>query len=106
MGGPRGEPEHAHPAAGRRPAAVTPGGHRPSDNGVNHMLASVFFRDSNYLEACLWSAIGVGFFVRAVTQRAQRGDTIIAAIAFVLFASSDVVEAQTGAWWRPWWLLA
>lgn len=26
------------------------------------------------------------------------------AIALVVFGFSDVVEARTGAWWRPWWL--
>ena len=28
-----------------------------------------------------------------------------ACIAFLLFGFSDYVEAHTGAWWRPWWLL-
>jgi hypothetical protein len=27
-----------------------------------------------------------------------------AALLFALFALSDVIEVQTGAWWRPWWL--
>jgi hypothetical protein len=31
---------------------------------------------------------------------------LIVGTLFVLFGSSDVVEAQTGAWWRPLWLLA
>ena len=30
----------------------------------------------------------------------------IATIVFFLFGMSDVVEVQTGAWWRPWWLFA
>lgn len=25
--------------------------------------------------------------------------------AFFAFGLSDIIEAQTGAWWRPWWLL-
>jgi hypothetical protein len=29
----------------------------------------------------------------------------LAAIAFAAFGISDVVEVQTGAWRRPWWLL-
>ncbi|MBE7458640.1 MAG: hypothetical protein KJ057_17160 [Phycisphaerae bacterium] len=27
-------------------------------------------------------------------------------MTFLAFGASDVVEADTGAWWRPWWLLA
>ena len=27
------------------------------------------------------------------------------AIAFFFFGISDVIEARTGAWWRPLWLL-
>lgn len=26
-------------------------------------------------------------------------------LAFAVFGVSDVIEVQTGAWWRPWWLL-
>jgi len=29
----------------------------------------------------------------------------MAAVAFLAFAGTDLVEMQTGAWWRPWWLL-
>jgi hypothetical protein len=25
-------------------------------------------------------------------------------LCFVVFGASDVIEAQTGAWWHPWWL--
>ena len=31
---------------------------------------------------------------------------ILLAIIFILFGISDFVEMATGAWWRPWWLLA
>lgn len=27
------------------------------------------------------------------------------ASAFLAFGLSDIIESQTGAWWRPWWLL-
>jgi hypothetical protein len=30
----------------------------------------------------------------------------MAAGTFVLFGASDLIEVRTGAWWRPWWLLA
>ena len=34
-----------------------------------------------------------------------RKDALIAACVFAIFGCSDMVEATTGAWWRPWWLL-
>ena len=30
---------------------------------------------------------------------------MIAAVTFCAFGVSDIVEVETGAWWRPWWLL-
>ena len=59
------------------------------------------FQIANYIEAGLWSCIGVGFAVAAVRQGGiARKRCWIAAIAFVLFGISDLVEAQTGAWYR------
>gem|GEM_PF-3089523 len=29
-----------------------------------------------------------------------------ASVFLALFGVSDFVEVHTGAWWRPWWLLA
>ena len=44
--------------------------------------------------------------VGAAYQRGVvRRDCIVAAITFAIFGASDLVEATTGAWWRPWWLL-
>ena len=69
------------------------------------MLAiSDFFSDSNYLECCLWVFIGV-CFAFAARKPEPRSQCLIASIAFLLFGISDYVEAHTGAWWRPWWLL-
>jgi len=28
----------------------------------------------------------------------------ISGVICVLFGVSDLIEARTGAWWRPWWL--
>ena len=62
---------------------------------------------SNHIEAGLWILIGVGMAVGAAVQGGiARKDFIVAAITFALFGGSDVVEATTGAWWRPWWLFA
>ena len=71
---------------------------------MNIVLASRFFEDSNYIEAGLWIVIGVCFAIRAIAKAAFRNDCVIAAITFVVFGFSDIVEASTGAWWRPWWL--
>jgi len=65
------------------------------------------FRVANYVEAVLWIVIGAAFAAVAVFRRgARRSRAVQAAAAFALFGLSDVVEAGTGAWWRPWWLLA
>jgi hypothetical protein len=61
---------------------------------------------SNRLEAALWIGVAIGFSVAAMRRSQFRLDCIIGAIAFALFGVSDLVEATTGAWWRPWWLLA
>jgi hypothetical protein len=60
----------------------------------------------NAVEIVLWTAVGVGFAVRAVRNASYRTSKIIAAAAFMVFAASDGIEIWTGAWWRPWCLLA
>jgi hypothetical protein len=71
-----------------------------------------YFVIANYAEAALWNAIGVVFLVAAAAGQAPRRDRrwprtlIVAAVLFIAFGWSDVVETRTGAWWRPWWLLA
>lgn len=59
----------------------------------------------NYIEAGLWAVIAVLILAFARKQRGRvwrRG--AVGALVLLLFGLSDVVEAQTGAWWRPWWL--
>jgi hypothetical protein len=34
-----------------------------------------------------------------------RGLFFLLAAAFLVFGISDLIESQTGAWWRPLWLL-
>ena len=66
-----------------------------------------FFEGSNYAEAGLWILIGLIFVGFAVRRRGRVQQLCgVAAVVFLLFGGSDVVEASTGAWWRPWWLLA
>ena len=68
------------------------------------LAVSDFFVTANYIEASLWSVIGIGFLLRAFLKRGG-ATSIIAAVAFLVFGASDVIETHTGAWWRPWWLL-
>jgi len=69
------------------------------------------FQISNYIEAGLWISIGVGFAIAAVRRKgiaytgSGRSKCRIAAVHFILFGLSDLVEAHTGAWYRPLWLL-
>jgi hypothetical protein len=61
----------------------------------------------NLIEAAFWIAIGLAFLVTAFRRPPLiRNRCLFAAATFVLFGVSDLVEARTGAWWRPWWLLA
>lgn len=70
-------------------------------------LANSFFQDANLIEAMLWFAIaGVFAISLLLPRRPARVDRAIAALAFALFGVSDLIERHTGAWWRPWWLLA
>jgi hypothetical protein len=62
------------------------------------MLETVF----NASEAVLWLIFAVVVAVRY--RRAEGGARRVArvmALFFVLFAGSDVIETETGAWWRP-----
>ncbi len=72
------------------------------------MLATTdLFRTGNTIEAGLWIAIGLAFLAAATLRRGPaRRLCAASAIVFVLFGVSDIVEARTGAWWRPWWLFA
>ena len=61
---------------------------------------------SNRIEAGLWIGISVILLVAQSHLRGmERKDALIAACGFAVFGISDLVEARTGAWWRPWWLL-
>ncbi len=60
----------------------------------------------NLVEAVLWLGFALtcaALACRAAGRRRRLG--LILAVAFLVFSASDVIESQTGAWWRPWWLL-
>jgi hypothetical protein len=69
-------------------------------------MAMNFHQTANTLEAILWGIIGCVFIWQAIRNRStdSRNRCWIAAIAFLAFGLSDVIEITTGAWWRPWWL--
>jgi hypothetical protein len=67
------------------------------------MIEAIF----NGCEAALWWTFAVVVVVRY--RRAERRVfrlSRLMAVFFVLFGISDVIEIQTGAWWRPPGLLA
>jgi hypothetical protein len=60
----------------------------------------------NQIEAILWFAFSAGFVIRAIrTIGGHRRLAVILVLAFLAFGISDLIEARTGAWWRPAWLL-
>ena len=59
----------------------------------------------NLIEIGLWAVIGMVFLVRALRPEFRRLK-LAAAATFIIFAVSEVIELDTGAWWRPWWLFA
>jgi len=65
------------------------------------------FETLNHFEAGLWIVIGLFFaVVGSRVSRPTNRRCCLLAVVFIAFGVSDVVEARTGAWWRPWWLLA
>ncbi len=60
----------------------------------------------NYIEGVFWTIVGIVLAIAGQrANSAYRGLSIAASGTFVVFGLSDFVEAQTGAWWRPLWLL-
>jgi hypothetical protein len=60
----------------------------------------------NTIEGSLWIVIGTGLLAGALRNSKSRGLLLISAVLFFGFGASDFVETRTGAWYRPWWLLA
>jgi hypothetical protein len=62
------------------------------------MIESVF----NACEAALWLIFAVVVAVRfRDAPVAARRTARVMALFFVLFSVSDLIEIETGAWWRP-----
>ena len=70
---------------------------------IDEMLETVF----NACEAGLWLIFAVVVAVRfRRAPVAARRVARVMALFFVLFGASDLIEIETGAWWRPPGLLA
>ena len=64
--------------------------------------------DFNYIESILWFIVALGLVIKYFQigkSNTYFKISLIASVAFVAFGVSDIIEAQTGAWWRPWGLL-
>lgn len=60
----------------------------------------------NSFEAIFWIAIGIVVFRKSWQSHRRHRLGVTAAVWFVLFGISDIFEVFSGAWWRPWPLLA
>jgi len=61
----------------------------------------------NLAECGLWSLIAIAVALGAFRHTGKKRRILaIAAVAFALFGISDWIEADTGSWWDPPWLLA
>jgi hypothetical protein len=65
-----------------------------------------FFRLANLIEAGFWAVVAVGFVVGAMRSEGMiRRRCWVGAVTFLVFGVSDVIEAETRAWYRPIGLL-
>ena len=57
----------------------------------------------NYYEAALWATLALVLAISSfrLKNRAYNRLLLISAGTFILFSVSDIIEAHTGAWWRP-----
>ena len=62
-------------------------------------------RDGNLIEAGVWFLLSVALLAHALhSEKRLRPTFFILVLTLAIFGSSDLVEARTGAWWKPWWL--
>ena len=60
----------------------------------------------NLIEALLWFLLSVICAIQVIRAKPQGRITLaILSTSFFVFAVSDLIESESGAWWRPWWLL-
>ncbi len=64
------------------------------------------FRYGNVAEAVVWFVFAARYGWQIRTAKAAMIRWMaFGALVFLLFGFSDLVEIQTGGWWKPWWLL-
>jgi hypothetical protein len=64
-------------------------------------------KSGNLIEAALWLAVSLVFALKAIRANGRlRLAFLILAVSFVVFGITDLIESETGTWWRPVWLLA
>ncbi|MFP5269733.1 hypothetical protein [Coleofasciculus sp.] len=77
----------------------------PQQAAAQVKLLEAIYQKGNYIEAGIWIAIALGFGVRIIRHSGtERYQALMAFLTFFFFGLSDIIEVQTGAWWRPWWL--
>jgi phosphoglycerol transferase MdoB-like AlkP superfamily enzyme len=65
-----------------------------------------FFKIANRIEAGIWFSVALLLLVKALKAMGRvRRILLILSATFVVFGISDLIEAETGAWWQPLWLL-
>ena len=63
-------------------------------------------RTGNIIEGFFWLLVSLFFLAPALRPKEKnRWFCLYGAAIFIIFAGSDFYEAQTGAWWEPWWLI-
>ena len=63
-------------------------------------------KSGNLVEAAFWMLVAVLILVKAIRAVVPlRRIFFILTVAFFVFSISDIIESQTGAWWKPFWLL-
>lgn len=59
----------------------------------------------NYLEAGLWFLFSLIFLFKSRNDQINKTTFIALCITLFFFGISDIIEVQTGAWWKPVGLL-
>jgi hypothetical protein len=66
-----------------------------------------FFVWANRGECVLWLTLAAVLLMKSRrTAPWAKPYARLSAVVLAAFGLSDVVESYTGAWWKPWWLLA
>ena len=77
----------------------------PEQLAARIQLLENIYQYGNYIEAVIWGLFAGGFLINAKLKRKEsRRNSLMGTVVFFLFGLSDLVEVETGAWWRPWWL--